>query len=200
MPSPKSQRRVQEESKNRRGRLVTERSLSFHGQTLAATTPQLRRPKTVPNMVMYRTAVGSTTPPTAAQELRPKLTKLLLNVTIQGSVGAVQVVMSPESTVGDLVAAAVRQFQKEGRRPIFPSVDPSRFDLHYSQFSLESLDREEKLMTLGSRNFFLCPKKSAVDGESCGGGITTTAGSCSKQAEKASKTGFSWLKFMDSLL
>ncbi|XP_050369849.1 uncharacterized protein LOC126787970 [Argentina anserina] len=201
MPSPKSQRRVQEEIKNRRGRFGSERSSSFHGQTMAATsaaTPQLRRPKTVPDMIMYRTAVGSTTPLMASPEMRPKLTKLLLNVTIQGSVGAVQVVMSPESTVGDLVAAAVRQYEKEGRRPIFPSVDPSRFDLHYSQFSLESLERAEKLMALGSRNFFLCPKKSAVDGGSCGGGITTS--SCSKQAEKASKTGFSWLKFMDSLL
>lgn len=62
------------------------------------------------------------------------------------------------------------------------------------------LDREEKLMELGSRNFFLCPKKSAADGGSSGGGITTSSGSCSKQVEKASKTGFSWLKFMDSLL
>ena len=138
MPSPKSQRRVQEDSKNRmRGRSISERSSSFHGQMIPATTtppttPQLRRPKTVPDMVMYRTA---TMPPT---ELKPKLTKLLLNVTIQGSVGAVQVVMSPESTVGDLAAAAVRQYEKEGRRPIFPSVDSSRFDLHYSQFSLES--------------------------------------------------------------
>lgn len=200
MPSPKSQRRVQEDSKNRRGRLVSERSSSFHGQmmpaatTMPPTTPQLRRPKTVPDMVMYRTAVGATTPP---MEVKPKLTKLLLNVTIQGSVGAVQVVISLESTVGDLVTAAVRQYEKEGRRPIFPSVDPSRFDLHYSQFSLESLERGEKLMALGSRNFFLCPKKSAVDGGGCGGGITT---SCSKQAERASKTGFSWLKFMDFLL
>ena len=59
------------------------------------------------------------------------------------------------------------------------------------------LGREKKLMALGSRNFFLCPKKSAVDGGGCGGGITT---SCSKQAERVSKTGFSWLKFMDFLL
>ena len=54
------------------------------------------------------------------------------------------------------------------------------------------LDREEKLMVLGSRNFFLCNKRTALDG-----GVTT---SCSKQAEKDSKTGFAWLKFMDFLL
>ncbi|XP_042495158.1 uncharacterized protein LOC122074404 [Macadamia integrifolia] len=39
-----------------------------------------------------------------------RLTKLLLNVTIQGSLGAVQVVMLPESTVGDLITAVVRLY------------------------------------------------------------------------------------------
>lgn len=55
------------------------------------------------------------------------------------------------------------------------------------------LDREEKMVALGSRNFFLCNKKTALDG-----GVTTS--SCSKEAEKVSKTGFAWLKFMDFLL
>ncbi|THG20836.1 hypothetical protein TEA_016273 [Camellia sinensis var. sinensis] len=117
---------------------------------------------------------------------------LLLNVTVQRSLGAVQVLISPESTVGDLIAAVLRQYAKEGRRLILPSTDPSGFDLHYSQFSLESLDREEKLAALGSRNFFLCPKKYAPDAES--GGCVTTA-SCSKEAEKANRIGLPWLKF-----
>jgi hypothetical protein len=58
-------------------------------------------------------------------------------VTVQGSVGAVQVLMSLESTVGELIAAAIQQYMKEGRRSIIAN-DSSRFDLHYSQFSLES--------------------------------------------------------------
>ncbi|KAM1040548.1 hypothetical protein ACFX13_030527 [Malus domestica] len=197
MPSPKiSSRRGQPEEKNRRPRPLSVRSSSFHGQFTDAAAPQLRRPKTVPDMASFRNAVGTTV---SSTELRPKLTKLLLNVTIQGSVGAVQVVMSPESKVGDLVAAAVRQYGKEGRRPILPSVEPSFFDLHYSQFSLESLDREKKLMELGSRNFFLCPNAIAVGGGGCGG-ATASSASCSKEAEKVSRTGFAWLKFMDFLL
>ncbi|CAN6695517.1 unnamed protein product [Malus baccata var. baccata] len=197
MPSPKiSSRRGQPEEKNRRPRPLSVRSSSFHGQFTDAAEPQLRRPKTVPDMASFRNAVGTTV---SSTELRPKLTKLLLNVTIQGSVGAVQVVMSPESKVGDLVAAAVRQYGKEGRRPILPSVEPSFFDLHYSQFSLESLDREKKLMELGSRNFFLCPNAIAVGGGGCGG-ATASSASCSKEAEKVSRTGFAWLKFMDFLL
>ncbi|XP_059430308.1 uncharacterized protein At4g22758 [Corylus avellana] len=189
MPTSKSHRRVPEE-KNRRGRL-THKSSSFHGQNTIAMAAELRRPKTLPELLSSKNVVGTTSP-----EGRPKLTKLLLNVTIQGSLGPVQVVMTPESMVSDLIATAVRLYAKEGRRPILPTTDPSLFDLHYSQFSLESLDREENLMALGSRNFFLCPRKPAVDG-----GTTTPSSTCSKQAEKASKSGgFAWLKFMDFLL
>lgn len=56
------------------------------------------------------------------------------------------------------------------------------------------LDREEKLKDIGSRNFFMCPKK-------CGGGegsATTLFASCSREADKANKSGaFGWLRFMD---
>lgn len=140
MPSPKSHRRGQRDDRNQNrrgggGGRLSERSSSFHGESPTAVTSQMRRPKTLPDLLASsgsRHAVGMT------MTLPQKLTKLLLNVTIQGSVGAVQVVMSPELMVSDLVTAALRQFAKEGRRPILPTTDPSKFDLHYSQFSLES--------------------------------------------------------------
>ncbi|CAK7329287.1 unnamed protein product [Dovyalis caffra] len=188
----------QEPERNRKNRL-TEKASSFHGK-IPAEIPEarIRRPKTLPDLL-----AGRSFPATVA-EVRPKLTKVLINVTIQGSVGAVQVLMSLQSTVGELIAASIQQYSKEGRRPISTN-DSSRFDLHYSQFSLESLDREEELMALGSRNFFLCPKKSGMDGASCSGsgGLTTTSSpSCSKEVEKeVAKSGFlPWLKFMDFLL
>ncbi|XVE79316.1 hypothetical protein DITRI_Ditri14bG0048500 [Diplodiscus trichospermus] len=184
MPNSKNNRK--EPEKNRRGRL-SEKASSFHGRIPTMAPVELRRPKTLPDLLPERTISIS---PIA----RPKLTKLLLNVTIQGSLGAVQVVMLPENTVGDLIIAAIRQYSKEGRRPILPPTDASLFDLHYSQFSLESLEREEKLVGLGSRNFFLCTKKAAPkDGEN-----NTT--SCSKEAEKVTKSvTIPWLKFMDFL-
>lgn len=188
MPTTKNHRKGPEE-KSRRGKLP-QKSSSFHGMIPVAKQTELRRPKTVPELLSTKS-----TAMTPSQEGRPRLTKLLLNVMIQGSLGPVQVVITPESKVSDLIAAAVRIYAKEGRRPILPTVDPSQFDLHYSQFSLESLDREEKLIALGSRNFFLCPKRPME-----GGGATTASASCSKQAEKASKPGFAWLKFMDFLL
>ncbi|KAL5580248.1 hypothetical protein UlMin_012690 [Ulmus minor] len=194
MPSPKSHRRGQEE-KNRRGKLA-EKSSSFHGRNPMELTSELRRPKTSPDLLSGKYIV-----PAVSVNQGRKLTKLLLNVTIQGSVGAVQVVMPPESTVGDLVAAAVSQYAKEGRRPILPAADTSLFSLHYSQFSLEGLDREEKLIELGSRNFFLCQRKSETVRGIVGDATTSSSpSSCAKEAGKVTKSGFNWLKFMDFML
>lgn len=200
-PTKGNRRGGQDPERNRKNRLTAKAS-SFHGK-IPADIPEarIRRPKTLPDLLAGRNL------PATAPDVRPKLTKVLLNVTVQGSVGAVQVLMSPESTVGELISAAIQQYKKEGRRPII--ANDSRFDLHYSQFSLESLDREEKVMALGSRNFFLCQKKSGTDGASCSsasGGLTTTSSAwCSKEVEKevAKSNGVGihpWLKFMDFLL
>ncbi|TKY67115.1 hypothetical protein E2542_SST10007 [Spatholobus suberectus] len=187
MANSKNHRNGQGEP-HRRG-MLAQKSSSFYGHSSAAMSgAQIRRPRTVPDLLSRNHAAES-----AAEVVPRQPPKLLLKVTTMGSLGPVQVVMTPESTVGDLVAAAVRQYVKEGRRPILPSNDPSHFDLHYSQFSLESLDREEKLRDIGSRNFFLCPRK-------CGSGdgsATTPFGSCSREADQASKRGgggaFGWL-------
>lgn len=97
-------------------------------------TAEVHRPKTLPELLSNKNVVVDT----ILQEGRPRLMKLLLNVTIQGSLGPVQVVMTPESTVNDLIATSVRIYAKEDRRPILVTTDPAMFDLHYSQFSLES--------------------------------------------------------------
>lgn len=119
-----------------------------------------------------------------------KLTKLLLNVNIQGSLGPVQVVTSPENTVGCLIKEATERYVKEMRRPLLKETNPRCFELHYSEFSLESLRTEEKLKNLGSRNFYLCPKP------------TTVADSlCTDEAKYvAANFVFPFTKFMDFLL
>lgn len=132
MSTTKNNRRAYEK-KNREGRLA-EKASSFHGRIPdAMVVGKLHRPRTVPDLLSGRSVAG-----VSSTEIRPKLTKLLLNVTIQRSLGPVMVIMSPESTVGDLIAASLRQYAKEGRRPILGAADCSGFDLHYSQFSLES--------------------------------------------------------------
>nr|DAD28707.1 TPA_asm: hypothetical protein HUJ06_030175 [Nelumbo nucifera] len=90
--SSKNHRRGHEDKVVKMGKL-TEKSSSFHGRSNLI-PPQLLRPKTDPDLLSGRKFTVT------AQETAPaKLTKLLLNVTIQRSLGAIQVVISPESTV-----------------------------------------------------------------------------------------------------
>lgn len=184
MPTAKNNRRGCSE-KNRKGKL-SEKASSFHGRGCVEEAKMIPRPRTVPDLLSGRRSGGSSADDVLAMMTPAKPTKLLLNVTIQRSLGAVRVLLPLEATVEDLIAAALRQYAKEARVPALPSCEGSDFDLHYSQFSLESLDRQAKLAELGSRNFFLCPTAIA------------TTSRCSKEADKAAK-GSSWLKFMDLL-
>ncbi|KAG6477624.1 hypothetical protein ZIOFF_066892 [Zingiber officinale] len=108
------------------------RSASFHHAAAAAAHPehrQMRRPKTQPELLCRGAATSSPTRVPA---------KVLVNVAVQRSLGPVQVVASTEWSVGELVAAALARYDREGRRPTLPAAEPSAFGLHYSQFSLES--------------------------------------------------------------
>lgn len=76
--------------------------------------------------------------PASADTAQRMITKLLFKVTVDRILGPVQVVMSPEKTVGDLIKVAVEMYGKEKRRPLLTEVDPQSFELHYSSFSFES--------------------------------------------------------------
>ncbi|KAL9225615.1 hypothetical protein vseg_001518 [Gypsophila vaccaria] len=180
----------------------TERSKSFNGRGAVVGGMEeelLKRPRTVPDLRAAALAAAE-----GGGGTRKKvLTKVLMNVNIQGSVGAVQVLVSLENTVGDLIVSVVKQYLKEGRRPIILVNDVLHFDLHYSQFSLQCLDRDEKLAALGSRNFFMCKrKKDAATDITTGDCNTRVATSpCSTQAKNATKfnSSWPWLKFMNFL-
>lgn len=50
-------------------------------------------------------------------------------------------------------------------------------------------------MELGSRNFFVCPKKPEP-----AGAASSSAMNCSQEADMAAGSCFDWLNFMDFLL
>ncbi|XP_047060401.1 uncharacterized protein At4g22758-like [Lolium rigidum] len=96
----------------------------------------------------------------------PRLTRLLVNVTVERSLWPVHVVLGADATVADLARAAVAAYVVEGRRPPLPAdadandVDAAaRFELHLSKYSLDALNPDEKVLDLGSRNFFLCARR-----------------------------------------
>ncbi|KAI3918215.1 hypothetical protein MKX01_041535 [Papaver californicum] len=123
---------------------------------------------------------------------KKKLMKLLLNVTIERSLGPVQVITSSEKSVEELIKSALEIYVKEKRRPLLIETNPNSFELHYSQFCLESLNPAEKLISLGSRNFFLCLKPTVI----------VKSISCSNEAnqKEANSSYFVWTRFMDFLL
>ncbi|CAI0413935.1 unnamed protein product [Linum tenue] len=125
-----------------------------------------------------------------------RLNKLLVNVKIERSLGPVQVFMSPESRVKDLIKAAVEIYVREKRRPFLEENDPRRFRLHYSQFTFQSLEEEEKLVNLESRNFFMCSRPSPTTTSS------SSAGCSSEDSETtvAFKTPFLSINWIDFLL
>ncbi|CAL5036549.1 unnamed protein product [Urochloa decumbens] len=97
-----------------------------------------------------------------------RLTRLLVNVTVDRSLWPVHLVLGADATVADLVRAAVAAYVREGHRPPLP-LQPGGggdaadgFELHFSKYSLESLRPEEKVVDMGSRNFFLCARRSAA--------------------------------------
>ncbi|EES12096.1 uncharacterized protein At4g22758 [Sorghum bicolor] len=155
------------------GAASQQRSASFHGrgteQQRHLQPHQKQRPKTLPDVLAGVRGAGfrsGSSPPGPADGDTGRTTrtpsKVLVSVAVQQSMWPLHVMASAEWTVADLVAAAVALYVKEGRRPLLPSTDPAAFGLHYSQFCLESLDPKEKIMELGSRSFFLCPRSSAA--------------------------------------
>lgn len=112
---------------------VNRRATTAHGSRAA---PRLAVAHTNPAVIDVQ--AGNVTTASSAREKQHKLTKLLLSVNIQNSLGPVHVVISPENTLGDLIRAAIEIYVKEKRRPLLITNDPRCYELHYSQFSLES--------------------------------------------------------------
>jgi len=174
-----------------------QRSASFHGRGAEQRHQlQKQRPKTMPDLLAglrgasFRS--GSPPPSAGGETERRTPSKVLVSVAVQRSLWPLHVMASAEWTVADLVAAAVALYVKEGRRPLLPSADPAAFGLHYSQFSLESLDPKAKVMELGSRSFFLCPKSSAA-GQAAS---SSSSNGASEASTVASGNAPAWLNYM----
>ncbi|RLM74733.1 uncharacterized protein C2845_PM15G07360 [Panicum miliaceum] len=177
--------------------VARQRSASFHGRGVEQRHQlQKQRPKTLPDLLAgvrgasFRS--GSPPPRAGGETGRRTPSKVLVSVAVQRSLWPLHVMASAEWTVAELVAAAVALYVKEGRRPLLPSADPAAFGLHYSQFSLESLDPKAKVMELGSRSFFLCPKSSAA-GQAAS---SSSSNGASEVSTVASGNAPAWLSYM----
>ncbi|XP_062225556.1 uncharacterized protein LOC133924156 [Phragmites australis] len=177
------------------GAAAWQRSASFHGSGAEQGLQPKRRPKTQPDLLAgVRGASYRSASPDAESGMRTP-SKVLVSVAVQRSMWPLHVMASAEWRVADLVAATVGLYIKEGRRPPLPSADPATFGLHYSQFSLESLNPSEKVMELGSRSFFLCPKSSAL-GQAASSSSSDGANGVIREASGKAGKAPAWLSYM----
>ncbi|KAI4327065.1 hypothetical protein L6164_019567 [Bauhinia variegata] len=81
--------------------------------------------------------------------------KVVLNVTVEGSPGPLRAMVKLGSSVEDTIKLVVDKYCEEGRTPKLHPNASSSFELHSSYFSLQSLDKSERIGDIGSRTFYL---------------------------------------------
>lgn len=94
-----------------------------------------------------------------------KDSKVVVNVTFEGSPGPVRTMVKLGSSVEETIKLVVRKYNSEGRTPRLDKDFASRCELHHSYFSLQCLNKSDIIGDVDSRSFYL-RKRSNDQGES----------------------------------
>lgn len=86
---------------------------------------------------------------------------MLVSITLLGSIWEVRVVVSAHETVKDLINAALAAYSRDGRL-LSSGFHAQSYELYFSQFSLQCLNEDAKIMDLGARSFVLRSKREAL--------------------------------------
>ncbi|OMO80931.1 hypothetical protein COLO4_23856 [Corchorus olitorius] len=81
--------------------------------------------------------------------------KVIINVSVEGSPGAVRTLVKLGSSVQQTIRLVVDKYVEEGRTPKLDRNSELELELHHSYFSLESLDKAMLIGDAGSRSFYL---------------------------------------------
>ncbi|WOL08108.1 hypothetical protein Cni_G16860 [Canna indica] len=81
--------------------------------------------------------------------------KVVVSVTVEGSPGPVRAMVRVGASVEEAIAAVVDKYGREGRSPALDRGAASSFQLHHSHFSLQSLNKSDKIGEVGGRSFYL---------------------------------------------
>ncbi|KAB1217106.1 hypothetical protein CJ030_MR4G021215 [Morella rubra] len=91
-----------------------------------------------------------------------KDSKVVVNVTVEGSPGPVRTLVKLGATVEETIKVVVDKYSEERRTPKLDRDALCSFELHHSHFSLTSLDKSELLGDVGSRSFYLRKSNSCI--------------------------------------
>ncbi|KAJ6820304.1 uncharacterized protein M6B38_398410 [Iris pallida] len=86
--------------------------------------------------------------------------KVVVTVTVEGSPGPVRAMVKLGATVEEAIGVVVDRYAREGRSPRLDwdgegAAAAGLFQLHHSHFSLQSLNKSEKIGEVGGRSFYL---------------------------------------------
>ncbi|KAL2516821.1 Uncharacterized protein Adt_13068 [Abeliophyllum distichum] len=84
-----------------------------------------------------------------------KDSKVVVNVTVEGSPGPIRTMVKLGSNVEEMIKLVIRKYNSEGRTPNLDKDFASRCELHHSYFSLECLNKSDVIGDVGSRSFYL---------------------------------------------
>ncbi|TVU30172.1 hypothetical protein EJB05_21782, partial [Eragrostis curvula] len=118
--------------------------------------PPLERPHTCFDVFAPDSPFGRSPSAASLTKLKPsEEAKVLVSVTVEGSVGPVKAMVRLSASVGEAIAAVVERYAREGRSPRLDPAAAEGFQLHHSHFCLESLNKNDKIGDVGGRNFYL---------------------------------------------
>ncbi|XP_055821372.1 uncharacterized protein At4g22758-like [Solanum dulcamara] len=130
-----------------------------------ATAPSLEilfRPQTCSDIFVSPDYLISGSPP-IFQKGYKKDSKVVVNVTVEGSPGAVRTMVKLGSSVDETIRLVIDKYSEEGRTPCLDkNRADSSFQLYHSYFSLQSLSNTDVIGDVGSRSFYL--RKSNSNG------------------------------------
>ncbi|CAK9173143.1 unnamed protein product [Ilex paraguariensis] len=84
-----------------------------------------------------------------------KDSKVVVNVTVEGSPGPIRTMVKLGSSVEETIRLVVRKYSEEGRTPRLDKDAASTFELHQSYFSLQCMNKSAVIGDVGGRSFYL---------------------------------------------
>ncbi|XP_015083757.1 uncharacterized protein At4g22758 isoform X1 [Solanum pennellii] len=115
----------------------------------------LFRPQTCSDLFVSPDYLISGSPPNFQKGYK-KDAKVVVNVTVEGSPGAVRTMVKLGSSVDETIRLVIDKYSEEGRTPrLDKNRDDSSFQLYQSHFSLQSLSNTDVIGDVGSRSFYL---------------------------------------------
>ncbi|KAI3813010.1 hypothetical protein L1987_17723 [Smallanthus sonchifolius] len=81
--------------------------------------------------------------------------KVVIKVTVEGSVGPIRTLVKLGSSVNETIKLVMNKYNAERRSPRLDQDDMTSFELHHSYYSLQCLDKSNMIGETGSRSFYM---------------------------------------------